>query len=141
MPEEKITEKEGGEKIDAPLEKPNVAAEAPQAPVAPEQESRGEKKSERLEGKYHEILSRVLPPSSASQHSDNPILDAKSIAATVDEESKIQKLLDLAQSKGVAHAVKVARELKDYYALDRMHDALVDKLYEGLLSRGLIQKD
>ena len=68
-------------------------------------------------------------------------MDAKSIGETVDEESKIQKLLDLASTKGVVHAVKVARSLRDDYALDQMHDALANKLYEGLVARGLITKE
>jgi hypothetical protein len=58
-----------------------------------------------------------------------------------DEESAVQKLLDLAGAKGVAHAVNVARKLNDYYALDRMHDELADRLYDGLLARGLIEKE
>jgi len=78
---------------------------------------------------------------SEKQTSDNHVLDAKSIGETIDEESKIQKLVDLASTKGVVYAVKVARSLGDYYALDRMHDELVDKFYEGLLEKGLIQKD
>lgn len=109
-----------------------------------EKESVVEGGKEQLEGKYNEILSRVTPSGSATALSDDDEethLDAKSISMTVDEESKIQKLLDLAGTKGVVHAVKVARSLKDYYALDRMHDELVDKLYDGLLAKGFIQKD
>ncbi|MFZ2187510.1 MAG: hypothetical protein WAV46_02675 [Candidatus Moraniibacteriota bacterium] len=102
-----------------------------------------EGESERLEGKYNEILAKVAPQTATSgQLSDqDAMLDAKSISATVDEESKIQKLLDLASSKGVVYAVKVARSLQDYYALDRMHDELADKLYAGLLAKGLITKE
>jgi len=69
------------------------------------------------------------------------VLDAKHIGALSDEESKVQKLLDLASTKGVVHAVKVARSLKDYYALDRMHDELSGKLYQGLLDKGMIEKE
>jgi hypothetical protein len=74
-------------------------------------------------------------------HEDTVVLDAKHISALTDEASKVQKLLDLAQTKGVVHAVKVARSLKDYYALDMMHDELSDKLYQGLLEKGLIEKE
>lgn len=109
---------------------------------AGEKEPVGESGKEQLEGKYNEILSKVTPGGPvATATDDNVALDAKSIGATADEESKIQKLLDLAVTKGVAHAVNVARKLQDYYALDRMHDELVDKLYEGLLAKGLITKD
>ncbi|MEI8096933.1 MAG: hypothetical protein WCG73_02410 [Candidatus Moraniibacteriota bacterium] len=104
-------------------------------------EAGAEGTQERIEGKYNEILSKVTPQTTTNQTSDNHVLDAKSIGETIDEESKIQKLVDLASTKGVVYAVKVARSLGDYYALDRMHDELVDKFYEGLLEKGLIQKD
>lgn len=101
-----------------------------------------EQNEDRAEGKYKEILATVVPTTASSTHTDEDVLlDAKHINATVDEESKIQKILDLAGTKGVVHAVKVARTLDDYYALDQVHDALADRLYEGLLARGLIQKD
>lgn len=101
-----------------------------------------EQKEDRAEGKYKEILATVVPTTASSTHTDEDVLlDAKHVNATVDEESKIQKILDLAGTKGVVHAVKVARTLDDYYALDQVHDALADRLYEGLLARGLITKE
>lgn len=130
VPQENISEKQSGK--DGALE------------VFPEQggETKAEGTHERIEGKYNEILSKVTPQTTAaSQSSHDHLLDAKNISATVDEESKIQKLVDLAEAKGVVYAVKVARSLGDYYALDRMHDELVDKLYEGLLAKGLIRND
>lgn len=143
MPEEKVLETENSKKIETPSEKQDAVAVVLQEALAtPEKEAAAEKKSERVEGKYNEILSKVLPPGAATKHSDEDVAsDAQSISAITDEESKIQKLLDLAGTKGVVYAVKVARKLDDYYALDMMRDALADKLYEGLLSRGLIQKD
>jgi len=97
--------------------------------------------AEKLEGKYDELLSKVSSnqTSKALTTDDDIHLDAKSIGETLDEESKIQKLLDLAETKGVVHAVKVARSLKDYYALDKMHDDLADKLYDGLVERGMLE--
>lgn len=101
--------------------------------------------SEKTEGKYLELLSKVTPTKTASatdeDHEDTVTLDAKHIGAMTDEASKVQKLLDLASTKGVVHAVKVARSLRDYYALDRMHDELSGGLYQGLLERGLIHKE
>jgi hypothetical protein len=109
---------------------------------AGEKEASSEGSREQPEEKYDEILSRVTPVSPATVSTDeDAAADAKNVGDTVDEESKIRKLLDLAATKGVVHAVKVARSLRDYYALDRMHDELVDKLYEGLLAKGLISKD
>lgn len=102
-----------------------------------------EKKEVQGEGAYREILAKAITSSSASAPTDEDVIaDAHNISvALLDEESKIQKVLDLAETKGVVHAVKVARTLDDYYALDQVHDALANKLYEGLLVRGLIQKD
>lgn len=126
-----------------PEKKETTAEESPLVPVVEkltEHETAREKTSER----YNEILSKVTPTSGSKSDDDGNgdiILDAKHIGALTDEESKVQKLLDLASTKGVAHAVKVARSLKDYYALDRMHDELAGKLYQGLLDKGLIEKE
>lgn len=138
IPEENqgmIPEMGGGEKI---TEKPTVGELVVEVPVT--RESWREKAGER----YSEILSKVTPTHTQSTTDDDDtalVLDAKHIGALTDEESKVQKLLDLAGSKGVVYAVKVARSLKDYYALDRMHDELAGKLYQGLLERGLIEKE
>lgn len=106
-------------------------------------ETVAEKKEAQGEGTYQEILAKATTGSAASASTDEDVIaDAHNISvALLDEESKIQKVLDLAETKGVVHAVKVARTLDDYYALDQVHDALANKLYEGLLVRGLIQKD
>lgn len=141
MADEKIV---GGERENIPQEKfsekQDGNSEAREFSAGPE--SKAEGATERIEGKYNEILSKVTPQTTGvSQSSDDHLLDAKNISATVDEESKIQKLVDLAEARGVVYAVKVARSLQDYYALDRMHDELVDRLYDGLLAKGLIRKD
>lgn len=41
------------------------------------------------------------------------------------EEEKIKHLLEIARKRGVAFAVKVARDMKDPYILDIFHDVLV----------------
>lgn len=130
--EKPVSTDHGGVGIDSG--KRIVGAEMPKVP---------ETVSERVEGKYHELLSRVTPTQASSINTDDDensaVLDAKHIGALTDEASKVQKLLDLAQTKGVVHAVKVARSLRDYYALDTMHDELSGKLYQGLLEQGLIK--
>lgn len=121
------------------------AAEVVSAPGnAVEAVVRHETAREKVSERYHEILSKVSPVQGTQSDDDangDVVLDAKHIGALTDEESKVEKLLALASTKGVVHAVKVARSLKDYYALDRMHDELAGKLYQGLLEKGLIQKD
>ncbi len=42
----------------------------------------------------------------------------------LDEEKKINKLLDLAKSKGVIYAINVAKKMDDPYLLDILHDKL-----------------
>lgn len=124
-------------------EKKEAITESSPVPVVEklvEHETAREKTNER----YNEILSKVTPASGSKSDDDangDIVLDAKHIGALTDEESKVQKLLDLAGTKGVVHAVKVARSLRDYYALDRMHDELSNKLYQGLLEKGLIEKE
>lgn len=143
MADEKIL---GGERIDETKtdasEMKNGTDETKGFLVESSKEVKIEGSVEQREGKYNEILSQVTPQSTPTlQSTDDHLLDAKSIGDTIDEESKIQKLLDLATERGVVYAVKVARSLGDYYALDRMHDDIADKLYEGLLAKGLIKKE
>ncbi len=135
LPEEKLPEailpNQGGT--------PEAVAHVLEAPFAPETAP------EKAPEAYRELLSKVTPTKQATpaddDHEATVILDAKHIGAMTDEESKVQKLLDLAGTKGVIHAVKVARSLKDFYALDRMHDELAGKFYEGLLEKGMIEKE
>jgi hypothetical protein len=131
------------EKTELPKESVEQApAPSPETVVDVEKLVLHETGREKTEERYNEILSKVSPQKTASLSDDDAVvLDAKHIGALTDEESKVQKLLDLAGVKGVTHAVKVTRSLKDYYALDRMHDELADKLYQGLLEKGLIEKE
>lgn len=126
-------------------EKKEVTVEDNPVARAVEKLTEHETAREKTEERYSEILSKVAPTTSGSKSDDDAngdvVLDAKHIGALSDEESKVQKLLDLASTKGVVHAVKVARSLKDYYALDRMHDELSGKLYQGLLDKGMIEKE
>jgi hypothetical protein len=97
-------------------------------------ESRGERES-----LYQRILASVSS-SSATQGDENDVDDdAKKIAQKQDADSQSRQLADLAMVKGVAHAVKVARRVGDFYVLDQMHDDLANRLYENLKQKGLIR--
>lgn len=51
----------------------------------------------------------------------------------MDSQGKLQRLLAIAQDKGVIFAVKVASDLGDPYALDMLHDILAkDENYKKL---------
>ncbi|MFZ2299871.1 MAG: hypothetical protein WAW00_01900 [Candidatus Moraniibacteriota bacterium] len=140
MPEETTSGVQEGNVPEMASERLKNAGES--GMLSPEPEAPIESRQEQVAGKYDEILAQVVSPSAADTYSDDAVAsDVTNIDATLDEESKIRQLLDLAGTKGVAYAVKVARSLNDYYALDRMHDELADKLYAGLLARGLIRKE
>ncbi len=49
----------------------------------------------------------------------------------LDGKGKIKRLLDIAEEKGVGFAVETARDMKDPYILDILHDILAkDQLYK-----------
>lgn len=48
-------------------------------------------------------------------------------------------LIDLARFKGVYYAVRIARKLGNAYLLDRLHDAIVNDLYEELIKNKKLQ--
>lgn len=47
----------------------------------------------------------------------------------LDENRKVQNLLEIAEKKGIVYAVKVAEKMDDPYALDALHDLLVQRGY------------
>lgn len=94
--------------------------------VLERKELTSEEKEEREKLK-EEIEKTKLPP-------EKEVLVIKE-AERVKRESvqgKIKHLVDLAQSKGLSFAVKVAKETKDPYLIDLFHDILVK---EGLFEK------
>lgn len=89
---------------------------------------------------YNKILSKIKTTQPSLNPSDVKS-DAQDVFGKTDAESQIQHLVDLAETKGVEHAVKVARHLEDNYILDKFHDQLLsDELHNALLKKGLIQE-
>ena len=116
----------------------------PKEKVLPPMEQKAEKTPEKnlveRESTYQKILKKAYR-SGKSNPSDDRVVksDAQSIYAESDADAQVQRLVDLAFSKGVVHAVKVARHLEDFYVLDRLHDRLLaDELHEALIQKGLI---
>jgi hypothetical protein len=104
-----------------------------------------EKASERKEGvvekeaAYSKILSKVKTPVAPAQGAVAD--DAKLTSVERSAEAKIDRLVQLAQQKGVIHAVKVARHLDDNYAMDEFHDRLMaEDLHDALIKKGLIKE-
>lgn len=98
-----------------------------------------EVKSEKVEDRLSDILTKV---GSTQAPSDDGQLatDAATVSRQTDAESQVAELLQMASLKGVPYAVKVARKLGDYYILDKMHDELVEKFYEALKAKGMIEE-
>ena len=102
-------------------------------------ESVAEKSAAEKDASYQNILSKVK---TQNDNDDDSIMqDASTLHQQTDRESQITHLIDLATTKGVEHAVKVAQKAEDYYVLDQLHDRLLaDELHEALMSRGLIEE-
>ena len=115
----------------APVARPETV------PAAVEQsaEHSGEGANER----YAAILTQAGPANQAALPEADVHADATAVGSAVDAASRVNQLVELAQVKGVAHAVEVARKMNDLYVLDTMHDELADKLYDALKAKGLIQ--
>lgn len=104
-----------------------------------------EGKVERREGNvekeaaYTRILTKTANPVPIAH--DDVAGDAKSIDLEKDAESKIKNLVNLAELKGIPHAVKVARHLEDNYVLDEFHDRmLAEELHNALVKKGMIRE-
>ena len=68
------------------------------------------------------------------------VKDAQAASQEIDADGKINKLVGLAEAKGVVHAVSVAKHMEDNYILDEFHDRLADELHDALVKRGLIKE-
>lgn len=66
----------------------------------------------------------------------SPIISDKKTKIEEEEEKKLlQELIIIALEKSIPQAVKEARKTGNAYLIDRLHDELVDKLYEEILKR------
>jgi len=91
---------------------------------------------------YDKILSKIQTPADDSSTDQNDVAnDAQAGAQKMDAETQIQHLVDIAQQKGIMHAVKVARHMEDNYILDTFHDRmLADELHDALVKKGMIKE-
>jgi len=105
--------------------------------AVPSAEQVTEQATEKVNEQYAAILSQSVAPQAAPIVADIDS-DAVAVSQATDAASVVSQLVGLAQVKGVAHAVEVARKLDDFYILDTMHDELADKLYDGLRAKGLV---
>lgn len=88
-----------------------------------------------------QVMSQVGMISGTNTSTGDVTDDARNLSLLADVESQVTRLLDLATQKGIPHAVHVARDMKNYYLLDRMHDEMVDRFYQGLVEKGLVARE
>jgi cell pole-organizing protein PopZ len=115
-----------------------VAAVEQMSPLA-EPSKETEAKSEKVEDRVADVLTQVSSTTTPTDDGQLAI-DAEAVSKQTDAESQVAELLQMASVKGVPYAVKVARKLGDYYILDKMHDELVEKFYEALKAKGMIEE-
>lgn len=111
------------------------------APIAvAEREKAQEINAVEKDNKYEKILAKVQAPIEESPDHASVAGDAEAVAKKTDAESQIQHLVDIAQQKGVVHAVKVAQHMENNYILDNFHDRLMsDDLHDALIAKGMIK--
>lgn len=106
----------------------------------PEQKAEVKENAKEKEHFYSQILTQAKTQS-APQDDKTVNDDAEILSREKDVEGKIQGLVNIAETKGVVHAVKVARHLEDNYVLDELHDRLLsEELHNALLKKGLIKE-
>jgi hypothetical protein len=113
----------------SPESAPTVAIEREK----PQEISAGEK-----DAAYGKILSKIQTPTD-DVNQEEVAVDAQAGVQKTDAESQIQHLVDIAQQKGIMHAVRVARHMESNYVLDTFHDRiLADELHDALVKKGMI---
>ncbi|MFZ2188321.1 MAG: hypothetical protein WAV73_02035 [Candidatus Moraniibacteriota bacterium] len=111
----------------------------PEVIPTPEAPERKEGKVER-DDTYAKILAKVKSSNPVAQNDVST--DAKIAGEGTDYENKIIKLVELAEAKGVVHAVKVAQHMEDNYLLDELHDRLLaTDLHDALVKKGMITEE
>lgn len=109
--------------------------------VAVEREKPQEIGAGERDASYGKILSKMQAQTDDMTDQVAVASDAAEGAKKTDAESQIQHLVDVAQQKGVVHAIKVARHMESNYILDTFHDRLLaDELHDALLKKGMIKE-
>ncbi len=106
-------------------------------------EGNQESKQERVGGIYDEILNKAKEKKRGKIIHSEIEGDAKQVMDSESVEKQVDKLVKLAQTKGVVHAVKVAQHMNNYFILDRVHDemALGKMMYQTFENNDLIEKN
>lgn len=95
-------------------------------------EKKEEKESARQDREEISIKRKIIPTQQ----------QVKSVARQIDDTNirhQINILVNLAVTKSIYYAVKIARKIGNAYLLDRFHDAIVNELYEDLVKKKKIK--
>jgi hypothetical protein len=108
----------------------------------PEKNEKAQERSIEKEKTYSKILSKVKSTQAPVDDSLDVVADdAKKTFETATPEAKVDKLVKLAMTKGVVHAVKVAKHMDDNYVLDEFHDKLMaEEFHSALVDKGIIKE-
>lgn len=127
------------DKIKGPEMKPQQ--EMAPMPFAVEREAPKEISAGERDSAYSDILSKIQAQNAQDFDKDAVESDAHAALHISDADSQVQHLVDLAQQKGIFHAVKVAQHMEDNYVLDTFHDKLLAKeLHDALVAKGMIKE-
>ncbi len=131
----------GTEKAKSELRKANTEMIENFGSPEEKKEKLGERTLEK-EKTYSKILSKVKTVQAQTDETAEIVAgEAKETAETATPEAKVDKLVKLAMTKGVVHAVKVAKHMDDNYTLDEFHDKLMaDEFHKALVEKGIIKE-
>ena len=134
-----LTEQQEAEALFEQEQSKENSQKGSQLRVAAEQSpERAESKNELL---YQKIITQMQVSPAVNSKDDSTVdLDAKAISALEDMQVQVERLVQLAELKGVVYAVSVAKKL-DFYVLDQVHDQLANHFYNTLVTKGLIEKE
>ena len=57
-----------------------------------------------------------------------------------DQQNQVKQLCEIAFTQGIDAAVEVAKKLDNAYVLDELHDTLIDKLYQKLVTENKLKQ-
>ena len=106
--------------------------------LSPEQKlqffQEGEKAAEKIEPTREETITKEVIKREIDIMELNDDLKAEAAEKakkiqSLGEEEKIEYLLEVTKDKGIAFAIKVAKQMNDPYALDVFHDILVKEWF------------
>ena len=114
------------------IKQPSGESLSPEQKIEFSQE--GEKPAEKIEPTREETITKEAIKREIGMMELNDDLKAEAVEKakkiqSLGEEEKIEHLLEITKDKGIAFAIKVAKQMNDPYALDVFHDILVKEWF------------